>query len=60
MIARGEFDKAMALDITLIRRKFGTKYDAAIAEMVADLPNNTHLQDFLKKNGWTIRTCLLK
>lgn len=60
MIVRGEFDKAMAMDIALIRKQFGTKYDGAIAEMVADLPHNTRLQKMLASNGWTIRTCLLK
>lgn len=32
MIARGEFDKAMRMDIFLIRRQFGTKYYPAIKE----------------------------
>jgi RHS repeat-associated protein len=60
LISMGRMDVAMKMDIVNIRAQFGTKYDAAIAEMVSDLPNNTHLQDFLSKNGWTIRTCILK
>ncbi|MEZ0108645.1 RHS repeat-associated protein [Catenulispora sp. EB89] len=60
LIKQGKWDVAMAMDIGKIRSQFGTKYDGAIAEMVADLPNNDRLQKMLTSNGWKIRTCLLK
>jgi len=50
----------MKKDIDKIRRVHGTKYDAAIQEMVDDMPKNRGFQKFLKKNGWTIDYCLLK
>ena len=60
LIMQGKWDVAMKMDIGMIRKQFGTKYDAHIAEMVTDLPNNTRLQQMLSANGWKIRTCLLK
>lgn len=60
LIAQGKFDEAMKMDIDEIRRKHGPKYNAAIKEMVDDMPNNKGLQEFLSKNGWKIRYCLLQ
>lgn len=60
LIAQGKFDEAMKMDIDEIRRVHGTKYDAAIKEMVDDMPKNKGFQEFLNKNGWKIRYCLLK
>lgn len=60
LISQGKFDEAMKMDIDEIRRVHGTKYDAAIKEMVDDMPKNRAFQKFLKKNGWSIRYCLLK
>jgi RHS repeat-associated protein len=60
LISQGKFDEAMKMDIDEIRRVHGTKYDAAIKEMVADMPKNRGFQKFLKKNGWSVRYCLLK
>jgi hypothetical protein len=48
------------MDIEEIRRVHGTKYDAAIKEMVGDMPENKGFQRFLEKNGWKIRYCLLQ
>ncbi|MFF4653320.1 RHS repeat-associated core domain-containing protein [Streptomyces sp. NPDC001380] len=59
LIRQGKFDVAMAMDIGMIRKQFGTKYDAAIKEMVDSLPNNRKFQKYLADNGWKIRTCLL-
>ncbi|MFD8599497.1 RHS repeat-associated core domain-containing protein [Kitasatospora sp. NPDC059646] len=60
LIQAGKFDEAMKMDIDEIRRVHGTKYDAAIKEMVDSLPDNKKFQKFLSGNGWSIRTCLLK
>lgn len=60
LISQGKFDEAMKMDIDEIRAQFGTKYDAAIKQMVDDMPKNRAFQKFLKKNGWSIRYCLLK
>jgi hypothetical protein len=60
LISQGKFDEAMKMDIDEIRRVHGTKYDAAIKEMVADMPKNRGFQNFLKKNGWSVRYCLLE
>lgn len=60
LILQGKFDEAMKMDIDEIRRKHGTKYDAAIKEMVDSLPNNRKFQKYLADNGWKIRTCLLQ
>jgi hypothetical protein len=50
----------MEMDIDEIRAIHGAKYDAAIKQMVDDMPNNKGLQEFLNKNGWKIRYCLLR
>ncbi|WP_327070889.1 hypothetical protein [Kitasatospora sp. NBC_01302] len=50
----------MKMDIGKIRKDYGTKYDAAIKEMVDSLPNNRKFQKYLKDNGWKIRDCLLE
>ncbi|GAA3004683.1 hypothetical protein GCM10020229_15750 [Kitasatospora albolonga] len=60
LIAQGKFDVAMKMDIGKIRKIHGTKYDAAIKEMVDHLPHNKGFQDYLAANNWKIRTCLLK
>lgn len=60
LIAQGKFDVAMKMDIGMIRKIHGTKYDAAIKEMVDSLPNNKSFQKYLSSHGWKIRTCLLK
>ncbi|WP_157851607.1 RHS repeat-associated core domain-containing protein [Streptomyces monomycini] len=60
LIAQGKIDEAMKMDIDEIRRKHGTKYDAAIKEMVDSLPHNKYFQKYLSDNGWKIRTCLLQ
>ncbi|MEU5545757.1 RHS repeat-associated core domain-containing protein [Streptomyces sioyaensis] len=60
LIAQGKFDEAMKKDIDEIRRVHGTRYDAAIKEMVDHLPHNKPFQKYLSDNGWKIRTCLLK
>lgn len=60
LILQGKFDEAMKMDIDEIRRKHGTKYDAAIKEMADSLPNNRKFQKYLADNGWKIRTCLLQ
>ncbi|MFF2813219.1 RHS repeat-associated core domain-containing protein [Streptomyces sp. NPDC058000] len=60
LIRQGKFDEAMKKDIDEIRRKHGTKYDAAIKEMVDSLPHNRKFQKYLADNGWKIRTCLLQ
>ena len=60
LIGQGKFDVAMKMDIGKIRKQFGTKYDAAITEMVDHLPNNKGLQKYLSDNGWKVRTCLLE
>ena len=60
LISQGKFDEAMKMDIDEIRRVHGTKYDAAIKEMVDDMPKNRGFQKFLKNNGWSVRYCLLK
>ncbi|MFF8313232.1 DUF6531 domain-containing protein [Streptomyces lydicus] len=60
LIAQGKFDEAMKKDIDEIRRVHGTKYDAAIKEMVDHLPHNKGFQKYLSDNGWKIRSCLLK
>jgi RHS repeat-associated protein len=60
LIKQGKFDEAMKMDIDEIRRVHGTKYDAAIKEMVDSLPNNRKFQKYLADNGWKIRTCLLQ
>jgi hypothetical protein len=52
LISQGKFDE--------IRAQYGTKYDAAIKQMVGDVPKNRAFQTFLTKNGWTINYCLLK
>lgn len=57
----GQDRRRSQVDIDGIRRVHGTKYDAAIKEMVADMSRNRgFFQDFLKKNGWSIRRCLLR
>lgn len=43
-----------------IRRVHGGKYDAAIKQMVDDMPKNKPFNIFLDKNGWKVRYCLLK
>ncbi|WP_329586290.1 DUF6531 domain-containing protein [Kitasatospora sp. NBC_01250] len=60
LILQGKFDVAMKMDIGKIRKDYGTKYDAAIKEMVDSLPNNRKFQKYLKDNGWKIRDCLLQ
>lgn len=60
LISQGKFDEAMKMDIDEIRAIHGAKYDAAIKQMVDDMPNNKGLQEFLNKNGWKIRYCLLQ
>lgn len=60
LIKQGKFDEAMKMDIDEIRRVHHTKYDAAIKQMVDDMPKNKGFQEFLKKNGWHIRYCLLR
>ncbi|WP_199930852.1 RHS repeat-associated core domain-containing protein [Streptomyces sp. CB02923] len=60
LIAQGKIDEAMKMDIDEIRRKHGSKYDAAIKEMVDSLPHNKHFQKYLSDNGWKVRTCLLQ
>lgn len=60
LIQQGKFDEAMKMDIDDIRSRYGSKYDAAIDDMVKSLPKNTKLQDALKAKGWKIRYCLLK
>ncbi|MET9436671.1 polymorphic toxin-type HINT domain-containing protein [Streptomyces sp. NPDC006551] len=40
LIASGRIDEAIQMDINDIRNRFGTKYDGAIAQMVAGLANN--------------------
>ncbi|KQV15999.1 DUF6531 domain-containing protein [Kitasatospora sp. Root107] len=60
LIAQGKFDVAMKMDIGMIRKIHGNKYDAAIKEMVDHLPNNKNFQKYLSDNGWKMRTCLLK
>ncbi|MFI0716434.1 DUF6531 domain-containing protein [Streptomyces inhibens] len=60
LIRQGKFDEAMKKDIDEIRKKHGTKYDAAIKEMVDSLPHNRKFQKYLADNGWKIRTCLLQ
>jgi RHS repeat-associated protein len=59
LILQGKFDVAMKMDIGKIRKEYGTKYDAAIKEMVDSLPSNKRLQDELNAKGWKIRYCLL-
>ncbi|WP_152627856.1 DUF6531 domain-containing protein [Streptacidiphilus neutrinimicus] len=60
LIKQGKIDVAMKMDIGKIRKEYGTKYDAAIKEMVDSLPNNRKFQKYLKDNGWKLRTCLLQ
>ncbi|MFK0191854.1 DUF6531 domain-containing protein [Kitasatospora sp. NPDC090308] len=60
LIQQGKFDEAMKMDIDEIRRVHGTKYDAAIKDMVDSLPGNRKFQKYLAGNGWKIRTCLLQ
>lgn len=50
----------MKKDIEEIRRIHLDKYDTAIKEMVDDMPSNGPFQEFLAKNGWKIRYCLLR
>lgn len=60
LIRQGKFDVAMKMDIGMIRKIHGTKYDAAIKEMVDSLPHNKSFQDYLTAHGWKIRYCLLQ
>jgi RHS repeat-associated protein len=60
LIRQGKFDEAIKMDIDEIRRVHGPKYDSAIKEMVDSIPNNEKLQQYLKDNGWKIRTCILQ
>jgi RHS repeat-associated protein len=60
LIRQGKFDVAMKMDIGVIRKRHGTKYDAAIKEMVDSLPHNKKFQQYLTDNGWEIRYCLLQ
>ncbi|MFE0378910.1 hypothetical protein ACFW1M_25755 [Streptomyces inhibens] len=60
LIAQGKFDEVMKKEIDKIRRVHGTKYGAAIKEMVDQLPHNKGFQKYLAGSGWKIRTCLLK
>jgi RHS repeat-associated protein len=60
LIRQGKFDVAMKMDIGKIRKQYGTKYDAAIKEMVDSLPHNKAFQKYLSDNGWKLRTCLLQ
>ncbi|WP_344383689.1 RHS repeat-associated core domain-containing protein, partial [Streptomyces thermolineatus] len=60
LIKQGKFDEAMKMDIDEIRKEYGTKYDAAIKEMVDSLPHNRKFQKYLAANGWKIRYCLLQ
>ncbi|UKY54656.1 hypothetical protein [Streptomyces inhibens] len=48
--------QAMKKEIDEIRRVHGTKYDAAIKEMVDHLPHNKGFQKYLTDYGWKIRT----
>ncbi len=60
LIQQGKFDVAMKMDIGMIRKMYGTKYDAAIKEMVNHMKTNKPFQKYLFDNGWKIRNCLLK
>ncbi|MEV7179370.1 DUF6531 domain-containing protein [Kitasatospora sp. NPDC093679] len=60
LIRQGKFDVAMKMDIGMIRKIHGTKYDKAIAEMVTHMKTNKPFQKHLADNGWKIRYCLLK
>lgn len=52
LISRGKFDE--------IRAQYGTEYDAAIKQMVDEMPKNRAFLAFLTKNEWTINYCQLK
>ncbi|MGA5874044.1 DUF6531 domain-containing protein [Streptomyces cinereoruber] len=60
LIDAGRWDLAMKMDIDECRRKFGTKYDTHIADMIASLEKNRKFQKMLTKRGWTIDYDILK
>ncbi|MEJ8636444.1 DUF6531 domain-containing protein [Streptomyces sp. MS2.AVA.5] len=60
LIDAGRWDKAMKMDIDECRRKFGSKYDTHIADMISSLENNRKFQKMLTKRGWTIDYDILK
>ncbi|MFE5512398.1 DUF6531 domain-containing protein [Streptomyces sp. NPDC056529] len=60
LIDAGRWDMAMKMDIDECRRKFGTKYDTHIADMIASLEKNRKFQTMLTKRGWTIDYDILK
>ena len=43
LISEGKFDEVMKMDIDKIREIHGAKYNAAIKQMVDDMPNNKGL-----------------
>jgi hypothetical protein len=48
LIGEGRIDEAMQMDINDVRARFGTKYDAAIVEMIDSLPDNAQYQALRK------------
>ncbi|MFC7977704.1 RHS repeat-associated core domain-containing protein [Streptomyces cinereoruber] len=60
LIDAGRWDLATKMDIDECRRKFGTKYDTHIADMIASLEKNRKFQKMLTKRGWTIDYDILK
>jgi hypothetical protein len=48
LISEGQIDEAMQMDINDVRTRFGTKYDAAITEMIDSLPDNVQYQALRK------------
>ncbi|WP_051967442.1 RHS repeat-associated core domain-containing protein [Kitasatospora mediocidica] len=60
LIRQGKFDVAMKMDIGMIRKAHGTKYDAAIKEMTDHMKVNKPFQKYLSDHGWKIRYCLLE
>ncbi len=60
LIDAGRWDKAMMMDIDETRKKFGTKYDQHIKDMIDSLKSNRKFQKLLEKKGWTIDYDILK
>ena len=60
LISQGKMTQAMQMDLDDIRARYGPKYDTQIKEMIASIPHNKGLQQYLKDNGWKIQTCKLK
>ncbi|MFJ3164386.1 RHS repeat-associated core domain-containing protein [Streptomyces kanasensis] len=60
LIDAGRWDKAMMMDIDEVRKKFGTKYDQHIKDMIDSLQNNRKFQKLLEKKGWTVDYSILK